>query len=131
MIPQTQVQSSSGLTACLTAWTPPSAIRELAGETGDLIVELVDSYTADMEDRLHKIRSAMRTADPAVLRLEIHAIKGSSKQMAANGVASICEQIEEADPSGPVANLADLVRQLEAQVIEACDAMAWYLRTTQ
>ena len=84
---------SGGLEACVTAWSPPPTIEELAGAEGNLMAELIQSFTADMEDRLQRIRGAMTSSNPAILRCEVHAIKGSSKQMAAFRVASVCEQI--------------------------------------
>ena len=112
--------------SCRISWAPPPTIQELAGEENDLVAELIQSYTGDMEDRLQRIRGAMARSDAATLRCQVHAIKGSSKQMAADGVASICEQIEKAERERPVSQLADLVAQLEFLVGEVCDAMAWY-----
>jgi HPt (histidine-containing phosphotransfer) domain-containing protein len=115
--------------ACPTLWSPPETIQELAAEETDLVAELIQSFTADVEDRLHLIRSALNSANTVVLRYQIHAIKGSSKQMAADRVASICEQIEAAGRERPISQLADLVTQLEVRVGEVCAAMAWYQRT--
>jgi HPt (histidine-containing phosphotransfer) domain-containing protein len=110
----------------LSVWSPPATILELAGEETDLVAELIQLFTADVADRLQEIRGAMTCANVGVLRHQVHAIKGSSKQMAADGVASICEQIEAAGRERPISQLVDLVRQLEANVGEVCAAMAWY-----
>src|SRR5580700_7274111 len=112
-----------------TTWSPPETIQELAGEESGLVTELIQSFTADMQDRLRQIRGAMTSANTVVLRYQIHAIKGSSKQMAADCVASICEQIEAAGKERPIWQLTDLVTQLEVRVSEVCAAMAWYQRS--
>ena len=110
----------------LTVWSPPATILELAGEESDLVGELIQSFTADVAGRLQQIRGAMACANVVVLRYQVHAIKGSSKQMAADRVASVCEQIEAAGRERPISQLVDLVRQLEVRVGEVCAAMAWY-----
>ena len=116
---------------CLTNWAPPHGIQELAAEQEGLIQELIESYTTDMERRLQRIRAAMRSSDARVLRSEVHTIKGSSRQMAAHHVAAICEQIEAAGRERPMANLADLIGQLESRIAEACAAMDGYQRAGQ
>jgi HPt (histidine-containing phosphotransfer) domain-containing protein len=112
--------------ARVTVWAPPLTIQELATEETDLVSELIESFTVDMQRRLQRIREAMSTSNVLVLRSEVHTIKGSSKQMAADRVASVCEQIEAADRERPMSQLGDLVRQLEVRLREVCDAMAWY-----
>jgi HPt (histidine-containing phosphotransfer) domain-containing protein len=114
---------------CLATWSPPEMLQELAGLDCDLISELIQSFTADVAHRLEQIRAAMTQADFAMLRSQIHSIKGSSKQMAADRVASVCEQIEAAGGQWPKSQLVDLVRQLEVRFSEVREAMAWYQRT--
>ncbi|MBZ5621567.1 MAG: Hpt domain-containing protein [Acidobacteriia bacterium] len=111
------------------AWSPPEMLLELTGIQGDLIAELIQAFTADVALRLEQIRGAVTQADIAMLRYEVHAIKGSSKQMAADRVAFVCEQIEAAGEERPISQLVDLVRQLEVRFREVCEAMAWYQRT--
>ena len=114
---------------CLTAWSPPETLRQLANEEIDLVGELIQSFTADVGSRLQQIRGAVTRADVVVLRSQIHAVKGSSKQMAAGAVASLCEQIEAACRERPISQLAGLVSQLEVSVAEVFEAMAWYQRS--
>jgi HPt (histidine-containing phosphotransfer) domain-containing protein len=120
---------TAGPSAPRIVWSPPASILELAGEESDLVAELIQSFTTDVTDRLQQIRGAMACANPGVLEYQVHAIKGSSKQMAAESVASVCEQIEAAARERPISQLADLVRQLEVRVREVFDAMAWYVRS--
>jgi HPt (histidine-containing phosphotransfer) domain-containing protein len=128
MISDSQFDPCHAGQRCLPVWSPPETIQELAGQESGLMGELIQSFTADVEDRLQQIRTAMSSANTGVLRYQIHAIKGSSKQMAADGVASICEQIEAAGRERPISQLGDLVMQLEVRVGEVCAAMAWYQR---
>jgi len=113
----------------VTVWSPPTSILELAGEESDLVAELIQSFTTDVTDRLQQIRDATASGDVVVLTHQVHTIKGSSKQMAADSVASVCEQIEAAVQERPISQLVDLVRQLEVLVREVFDAMAWYQRS--
>jgi HPt (histidine-containing phosphotransfer) domain-containing protein len=113
----------------VTVWSPPATILEVAGEESDLVDELIESFTTDVADRLQQIRDALACADDEVIEYQVHTIKGSSKQMAAGGVASVCEQIEAAGRERPISQLADLVRQLEVRAREVFDAMAWYQRS--
>jgi HPt (histidine-containing phosphotransfer) domain-containing protein len=110
----------------LTVWSPPATILELARDESSLVADLIQSFTADVADRLQQVRGAMTRTDAAVLRYQIHAIKGSSKQMGADRVGAICDQIEAGIKDRPISQLVDLVRQLEVRVGEVCAAMAWY-----
>jgi HPt (histidine-containing phosphotransfer) domain-containing protein len=113
----------------VTVWSPPASILALDDEEGGLVAELIQSYTTDVANRLQKIRDAMACANDGVLEYQVHAIKGSSKQMAADSVAVVCEQIEAAARERPISQLVDLVGQLEVRVSEVFDAMAWYQRS--
>lgn len=126
---QTNFHTGGPPTRSVTVWSPPASILELAGEQSDLVAELIQSFTADVVDRLQQIRGALECADVVVLEHQVHTIKGSSKQMAADSVASVCEQIEAAGRDQPISQLVDLVSQLEVRVGEVCEAMARYQRT--
>ncbi|HLK68675.1 MAG TPA: Hpt domain-containing protein [Bryobacteraceae bacterium] len=114
----------------VTVWTPPAAILEVAAEEHDLISELIESYITDMQSRLQRIRTAMRASNTAILRSEIHTIKGSSKQMGANSVSSVCEHIE-LSGDRPLAYLASLVDELDVRIAETSEAMLWYQRASR
>lgn len=115
----------------LATWSPPATLQEVADLDldCDLIAELIQSFTGDVAHRLEEIRAALNQADFAMLRSQIHTIEGTSKQMAADRVASVCQQIEATGGERSTLQLVDLVRQLEVCFAEVCEEMAWYQRT--
>lgn len=127
--PQVNLQTCGPPAPMVTVWSPPASILALAGEESDLVAELIQSFTTDVANRLQQIGDATACANAGVLKYQVHAIKGSSKQMAADSVAIVCEQIEAAARERPISQLVDLVGQLEVRVREVFDAMAWYQRS--
>jgi len=117
---------SEGPTRISLSWEPPEALYEVATEENGLIAELIESYSSDVTDRVGKMVAAVGRTDGAMVRQQAHAIKGSSKQMAAYIVASLCEQIEAAWHERPLSEVSGLVAELEIQVREICAAMVRY-----
>lgn len=55
---------------------------------------LVTTYLDDANDRLQKLRSAIDGADATVVRAEAHSLKGSSINLGATSLASLCAEME-------------------------------------
>ncbi len=99
-------------------------ILEVAGDDSNLVTEMIETYRSDMAVRLDRIRVAMTNSDTAALQYQVHAIKGSSKQMEAHAVASLCEQIEAQLREGTIDHVRGMAQQLEMRILEVCAAMA-------
>jgi HPt (histidine-containing phosphotransfer) domain-containing protein len=107
-------------------WTPPKLLRELAADGSGLETELIEAFKTDTATRLQRLHSAAANADAARLRMEAHTIKGSARQMGADAIASMCQEIELAAIEAPPWRLAERVDRLEAHFAEVSRAMTLY-----
>jgi len=79
----------------------------------DLIVELIDLYLADFPRQLSVMKDSVLKADEISLKRAAHTLKGSSANLGVNGVAVLCEEIEEMDSSESFQQSNDLINRLE------------------
>jgi HPt (histidine-containing phosphotransfer) domain-containing protein len=102
-------------------------LLEVAGDDSGLVTEMIDAFVTDVVKRLRLALDAMVNSDAAALQYQVHSIKGSSKQMEVWAVAALSEEIETAcRERRPIAQLSELVKELETQLQEVCAAMAGY-----
>lgn len=82
----------------------------------DLIVELIDLYLADFPQQLSVMKHSVSSADEISLKRAAHTLKGSSANLGVNGVAVLCqeiEEIEETDSSESFQQSNDLINRME------------------
>ncbi len=79
----------------------------------DLIVELIDLYLADFPQQLSIMKDSVSRADEISLKRAAHTLKGSSGNLGINGIAAICQLIEETDSSQSFQNSNELINQME------------------
>jgi HPt (histidine-containing phosphotransfer) domain-containing protein len=92
-------------------WNPPAELLDL----GDgLIVELVKMFRTDTARSLSRIGDLLSKADFDGVKAAAHNIKGSARQMGADGVASICEEVEAAVREASASKLEGGVERLRA-----------------
>ena len=60
----------------------------------DLIVELIDLYLADAPDQLLAMKDFVLKANQVSLKRTAHTLKGSSANLGANGMATLCQELE-------------------------------------
>ena len=106
-------------------WALPETLRELAhdGASG-LILELIETFRSDIAPRLGLMRLAIANADAKGLSNAAHTVKGSALQMGADGMASICQELELAPMDTPASELAGWLTALEAEFAEVSRAMS-------
>jgi HPt (histidine-containing phosphotransfer) domain-containing protein len=75
-------------------WSPPASILEAASGDDGLIDDLIDAFSTDSDARIGQMREALATPDFPTIRFEAHTIKGSARQMGANAVAEVCQELE-------------------------------------
>jgi len=107
-------------------WVPPALLLELAADDEGLIFELVDAFKVDTAARLQQIRLALTSTDHSRLKREVHTIKGAAKQVGADLVAALCQDIEREIAEDPAKPLDGRIEELESQFEEAWHAMARY-----
>jgi HPt (histidine-containing phosphotransfer) domain-containing protein len=108
------------------SWTPPDSLLEAAADDCGLIAELIDAFQTDTEIRLQRLRTALETGDTKILRAEAHTIKGSARQVGADALAAVCQEVELGSGLDAAA-LAALTNQLQPLFDEVSRAMTAYL----
>jgi signal transduction histidine kinase/DNA-binding response OmpR family regulator len=104
------------------------AIRHLPGPNGAALVDkVIRAFFADAPARIDQMRQAASAGDAEALRKAAHAMKSSSANVGAEGLAALCKQIETIGRGGsadgalsPIAaaeaELARVVRALEVRM---------------
>jgi two-component system sensor histidine kinase/response regulator len=93
-----------------------ASLRELQGEDEpDIVAELAQMFLEDVPLRLTELREAIETGDaPSVERIA-HTLKGSSANMGAMRMESICSEIEEMGRMGELESVRALISELEEE----------------
>ncbi len=86
---------------------------ELGGP--ELVAELSDLFLEDVPPRLEALREAIGSGDAPSVGQVAHALKGSSGNMGATRMASICAELEEVGVSEDLTKAPKLLDQLEAE----------------
>lgn len=79
----------------------------------DLIVELIDLYLADFPQQLSAMKNSVSNADENSLKRAAHTLKGSSANLGVNGVAALCEKMQETVSSESFQQTNELIDRLE------------------
>jgi HPt (histidine-containing phosphotransfer) domain-containing protein len=117
--------SPSRISQHYAGWALPETLRELANDgAADLILELIEAFTADTVPRLSQMHEAIANADTKGLSNAAHTIKGSAKQMGADPMAAICQELETAAMDTPASELVRRLNALEAEFAQVSSAMA-------
>ncbi len=70
-------------------------LKELGSEMGNsFFPQLLETFERNAADHLVSLRSAISGAETGQLRREAHALKGASLTIGAQGMANICQQLE-------------------------------------
>jgi two-component system, sensor histidine kinase and response regulator len=91
-----------------------SGLRGLQGEDEtDIVAELAGMFLDDARPRLSALEEAVLSDDaPAVERLA-HTLKGSSANMGARGMSTLCGRLEDAGASGDLSQGVRLLERLK------------------
>jgi HPt (histidine-containing phosphotransfer) domain-containing protein len=104
-------------------WVLPEELRQLAETDEGLVKEVLAVFRSDTAERIARLRASLERGDTAGVKSEAHALKGSSGQVGAAGVSTICRQIELQISSSETAAVKDLVAQLQAAFEAVCRDM--------
>ena len=111
---------------CRTPWTPNAGLLEALSGDDEALTELIDAFKTDTETRLQRIRAALEIADVARLRSEAHTITGSARQIGAEALAEVCQQIALASALTPLSRFSGLVLRMQELFGDVACAMASY-----
>ncbi len=90
-----------------------AGLRELGDQ--ELLTELADLFLEDVPPRLEALREAIEGGDAASVGRAAHALKGSSANMGALRMSTICAELEDAGHSGELEHALVLLGRLEAE----------------
>ena len=90
------------------------SIRNLKGVGGDNMVRrVVDLYLSNSSMLVEELRLALLQADAEAVRQGAHALKSSSQNVGARGVALLCQKLEEMGRSGELVDTKEYVAELD------------------
>jgi histidine phosphotransfer protein HptB len=103
-----------------------AVMRDLKDLLGARFTELVDRFVQDGTRRLALLRSAVPTRDFDVIHAEAHGLKGSSRNIGANVLGDVCDELEQDGREGKQENLATLFAALEQEFAAVCTELRAY-----
>src|ERR1051325_8248286 len=75
-------------------WEPPGLLLDLAARDPALIPELIDAFQLGVDARLHEIHAAVEPSAYGAISAAAHSIKGGARQIGADVIANICQDLE-------------------------------------
>lgn len=91
-----------------------------------MIVDLLALFTADTASRMEEVGRAVSTRDLALLRRQVHSLKGSTRQMGADEMASICERLEAVTEDELASGIPDQMESLSSAYLRVIGEMDAY-----
>ncbi len=88
-------------------------LRELGGP--EFLIELAELFLENVPSQLEALRGAIEGDDASSVERMAHTLKGSSGNMGATRMATICAELEDAGHSGDLSRAVALVEPLEAE----------------
>ena len=95
---------------------------------GDEFTDLIETYIRDSQQRLDECVAAMEKQDMEGLQFAAHALKGSSANLGATGLANLCLQVETATKKGDLTSATAPLNQIQSLYPEVVQAL---LQTTK
>jgi PAS domain S-box-containing protein len=100
-------------------------LRELEGDgEPDLLFELAEMFASDSTLRIEAMKRAIAKGEPATVKQMAHALKGSSSNMGARRMASLCERLQIASASQDLAAVPEMLDLLELEFARVRTALA-------
>ncbi len=96
-------------------------LRELLGDDGDGVGEIIDTFLDDVPKTLADLQDGLEADDARQVASAAHKIKGSASTLGAVTLSEICKDIEDAANDGDLAFAAQHMDELE-ETWEATEA---------
>ncbi len=91
-------------------------INDLRELMEDEFGELVAIYLRDSSTRFDQIKAAVAAANSTDIRHTAHSLKGSSSNIGAVELTSLCQQLEEMGKDSQLAKTQELVQRIESEL---------------
>lgn len=98
-------------------------LQELLGER---FGELVERFIQDGERRLSLLRSAVVQPDFDVVHAEAHGLKGSSRNIGANDLGTLCGELEQLGKVRSAKTMPTLFAAIEQEFAAVCAELKTY-----
>jgi len=90
-------------------------LESLKALLGDKFVELINTFITDCGARLTRMGTAIEASDFSAIRHEAHGIKGSSRNIGANGLAALSGEMEDKAKAEEGSDMAKLFTAIEQE----------------
>lgn len=104
----------------------PSYLREIFGDEGNIIREILTDYVQPARDIQGELEAAHAAQHPADLSAAAHKLKSSSRYVGANTLADICFELEKAGETGDWPSIQTYFPQLAGIMDEVMDFIENY-----
>jgi PAS domain S-box-containing protein len=94
----------------------------------DLLSKIIGLYLESSPQLLRQMREAVAAEDGEALRQAAHSLKSSSANLGAIQLAAVCKELEQRGRERRLADIAELLRELETRYQQARDALNLELR---
>ncbi len=102
------------------ACVDPTPLRRLAasrsGDSSDLISRVVDTFRVSSQKLLAAIRDGAEAGDPTAFAGAAHTLKSSSAQVGAQGLSSLCQELEALGRSGSCEGARELATRISEEL---------------
>lgn len=94
-----------------------NTINELKELMDDDFEGLIDSFIDDIEIKTLQIKNFVDKQDHVNLRQKAHSLKGSSRNIGADKMSELCQQLEHFGKEGLIDNVYDVYVKLEKEAL--------------
>ena len=99
------------------------AIRELAGNTSDLLEQIVRLYLEAAPALIEQMHAGFAASDMIAIRNAAHSLKSSSANVGATDLSKMCGKLEAAARAGAIGQDVPEVSAIEAEYAEVRTAL--------
>lgn len=99
----------------ITAAVKADMIEELKDILAEDFTVLVDSYLDDAQRRITMLKDAIANCDAELVRTEAHSLKGSSLNLGAQLLPSLCAEMEDLGKAGALSGIESLFSKVEIE----------------
>ena len=99
------------------------AVRELAGDTPDLLEQIVRLYLESAPTLIAQIHAGLAVCDMTAIRNAAHSLKSSSANVGATDLSKMCSKLEAAARAGTIDEDVPRASAIEAEYIEVRSAL--------
>jgi HPt (histidine-containing phosphotransfer) domain-containing protein len=88
-------------------------LRELGGQ--QMLSELAEMFLGDARSSIRALREAIESSDAISVKQVAHTLKGSSGNMGAARMATICSELQDVGAAGDLSHAPELLERLEEE----------------